>query len=168
MYISIVDTFVYRVIEKHQNIILGYFFHYFSYSASSLFLVLVIVFIWVIRKRVPSSLVLASAISLAVTYILKYEVGRIRPIPLFFLESPLTPAFPSGHTTVASVLSIHLFRMAQNRKLIRLISVIYLILSGFARMYLGVHYLSDVLVGYFVGFVGYHLASYTIRKLERK
>lgn len=167
MYISRVDTFVYRFMEKHQNIILDYFFHYFSYTASSLFLVLVIAFIWVIRKRIPSSLVLASTISLAVTYILKYEIGRIRPIP-FFLENPLSPAFPSGHATVAGVLSTYLFRIAQNRKLIKLISVIYLILSGFARMYLGVHYFSDVLVGYFVGFAGYHLASYSIRKLERK
>jgi membrane-associated phospholipid phosphatase len=84
--------------------------------------------------------------------ILKYVFQRPRPHfddPLLSLSSY---SFPSGHTMTATVvfgvLAAYLFATTQNwrrRVVIVLVASFLILLVGFSRIYLGVHYLSDVL-----------------------
>ena len=84
--------------------------------------------------------------------ILKYEFHRARPHfddPILTLTSY---SFPSGHTMMASVLygvlAAYLFAQTPNRRwrvLIVSSAGSLILLVGFSRIYLGVHYLSDVL-----------------------
>lgn len=84
--------------------------------------------------------------------ILKYAFHRARPHfddPILTLTSY---SFPSGHTMMASVLygviAAYLFSKTRDwrrRVLIVLSASLLILLVGFSRIYLGAHYLSDVL-----------------------
>ena len=84
--------------------------------------------------------------------ILKYLFQRPRPHfddPLLSLTSY---SFPSGHTMTATVvygvLAAYFFSTTQDwrrRVVIFFVASFLILLVGFSRMYLGVHYLSDVL-----------------------
>lgn len=88
---------------------------------------------------------------------LKYLVGRARPA---FLEvaSATSPSFPSGHSLssmmVYGFLAFVLARHATRGRFADLApaALVVLILSiGFSRMFLSLHYASDVLGGFLVG-----------------
>lgn len=67
-------------------------------------------------------------------------------------------SFPSGHATTAiamfGILAYFLYRHYEaptQRKLVLWLAAILILLIGFSRIYLGVHYLSDVLAGFLLG-----------------
>lgn len=89
---------------------------------------------------------------------LKTFIARERPS-----QSPLvienTYSFPSNHAMNATIFfglisyfSFHFFRKKSLSVMISLLSILLIILIGFSRIYLGVHYFSDVMAGYFAGF----------------
>ena len=98
------------------------------------------------------------------TFFLKHIFSRARPLGAFYLESSFS--FPSGHATSAVALYGFLFYFIwshdkhhlKNPFLMFLASLIILI--GFSRLYLGVHYFSDVLAGYFVGLIWLFISVY--------
>ncbi len=90
--------------------------------------------------------------------ILKLIIQRPRPISALVDES--TFSFPSGHTLVSFAfygLLIYLICTSKISKLLKIILTILLsiiiISISFSRIYLEVHYLSDVLGGLFIGFI---------------
>ncbi|MEK7644212.1 MAG: phosphatase PAP2 family protein [Patescibacteria group bacterium] len=94
----------------------------------------------------------------ALTYLAKHRFARPRPVLAYYLENSYS--FPSGHATAAvafyGFLAYYFYcrQKTRGRKIIVLISATVMILAiGFSRLYLGVHYLSDVLAGYAVGFL---------------
>jgi undecaprenyl-diphosphatase len=96
--------------------------------------------------------------SAATTYVIKHIFYRARPIAeALYLETG--SSFPSGHATAAMALyGFFLYTVWRHDKhhlknplIILLLALI--ILVGVSRLYLGVHYLSDVLIGYTVGFI---------------
>jgi len=61
-------------------------------------------------------------------------------------------SFPSGHVNAAMAVSVAVFLVG--RKKVSWTIFIYAVFVGVSRIYLGVHYFSDVLGGYFVGTIG--------------
>jgi undecaprenyl-diphosphatase len=102
-------------------------------------------------------LLIAVGGSATTTYVLKHIFYRARPLGSLYLETD--SSFPSGHTTAAMALYGFLLytiwkhdkHCLKNPLIIFLIILIALI--GISRLYLGVHYLSDVLAGYAIGFI---------------
>ena len=89
---------------------------------------------------------------------LKIAVGRERPASgiAYYLEHSLS--FPSAHAAIAlalyGFLAYFFIRKEPNRhrrRLIALAALLLIFLIGLSRLYLGVHYLTDVLGGYLVG-----------------
>ncbi len=91
-------------------------------------------------------------------YVLKEVVGRVRP-PVdmaFLVENSFS--FPSGHATIAVALYgfiIYILFREFGSRLRRMatlfIGVLLIFLIGLSRLYLGVHFLSDVVGGFLLG-----------------
>lgn len=110
------------------------------------------------RGAVLFVIALAGAALLDVT--LKFAFHRPRPVPFFGLPVPATYSFPSGHALfalcfygiLASLLAERTSRGGV-RVVIWMFAVILIAAIGFSRIYLGVHYPTDVIAGYAAGFI---------------
>lgn len=89
----------------------------------------------------------SAGLSGTITYLLKVLVARPRP-PVEAMLAASTPSFPSGHTTIAFALAVSLGELEPDIR-----KYLYLIASSVAltRIYLGVHYPSDILAGAVIG-----------------
>jgi undecaprenyl-diphosphatase len=112
---------------------------------------------WLWRKREYIIPFLVSVVGGAAFSTLgKLAFQRPRPISPVYLEQ--TYSLPSGHATVAVAIYGFLFYFfwklskKKSARILLLISWLMLaLLIGFSRLYLGVHYLSDVWGGYLLG-----------------
>ena len=89
-------------------------------------------------------------------YALKEIIRRARPDGLIPALAQPGFSFPSGHATASMVLYGFLaFLLCREyphrRKLVVLITLITILIIGFSRLYLGVHFPSDVIGGYALG-----------------
>lgn len=108
--------------------------------------------------------------------LLKHLYGRARPLPLFgFYPSPHSYSFPSGHALFATcffggvaVLASHRFRHPATQVAIWLVAVLAIALIGISRIYLGVHYPTDVLGGLAAGAVWVGTVALVDRLAERR
>lgn len=103
--------------------------------------------------------------------ILKPMVARLRPFAVnpmieLLIAAPTDYSFPSGHTSASFAAVIALWR---SKEPLWVPAGILAVLIGFSRLYLYVHYPTDVLLGAVVGmasgWVGYHLSSWLKKKM---
>ena len=98
---------------------------------------------------------------------LKNMVARIRPYEVIeglelIGKRANDFSFPSGHSTCSMAASIVLF--AKMPKKIGVPALILGILICFSRLYIGIHYLTDIIVGMCVGIIAALLAMYLIKQ----
>ena len=134
----------------------------------------VVVIILSYRKQwVPVAGIIVSVLgSTAATYVLKELVARPRPSIGILTYAETTPSFPSTHAALAIAFYGFILFLVWNtlspvQQKIKFAAILMIILAvGFSRLYLGVHYLSDVLVGYLVGAVFFWLGVVVSRKFS--
>ncbi len=122
-----------------------------------IFTLVAVILLWLTKKNWQILGLLISIVGgETFTYIAKWIFQRPRPVGAVILES--TNSFPSGHATIAVALYgffAYLWLKRTKRKFHRILIVIltFIVVGaiGFSRMYLGVHYVSDVWTGYLVG-----------------
>jgi len=81
---------------------------------------------------------------------LKYSLKLPRPPKEYWKISAKGYGFPSGHTQ-ATTIFWGFFTLKKRRLELALTSAVIIILVGYSRVYLGVHYLRDVVGGAFFG-----------------
>lgn len=97
--------------------------------------------------------------STCLTYYLKVIVGRARPVigdPWQFEPFSLMHDFnslPSGHTQAICALLVFLLALRSNNFLMKAIISVVVSLVVLSRLYLGAHYLTDVVLGMSIGFI---------------
>ncbi len=174
------DDSVWTFIMHHQNRAMRNFMRYVSLfgdwpSHVALGLVL-LAFAWVrgSRKwtRIFLSMLVAMAVAGLVGTVIKRAIPRARPSvqseihwggPRF---SSKYHAFPSGHVGASSAFFCTLF-LARRR--IGLACLAIPILIGFSRMYLGAHYLSDVICAAVLGILCALLVTHFFpRRIENR
>jgi undecaprenyl-diphosphatase len=133
-------------------------------SGASVWMVVVVgsVFLWATRHQYSAALLWVAALgSSMVSSTLKFSFDRPRP-QLFEWRTDYAglSSFPSGHATTAMVvyatLAYLVIRLEPTHRLRRLtiaIAALVVLLIGITRLYLGVHYPSDVIAGYLIGAV---------------
>lgn len=89
---------------------------------------------------------------------LKWYFARNRPEIVPHLVTAYYYSFPSGHAFISAVLypavAIIFIRITDNitvKTYITVITVLLVLLIGFSRIYLGVHFPSDVIAGWLIG-----------------
>ncbi len=109
-------------------------------------------------RRVDAAVVLVSAVPLLFGLLLKELVGRARPDLWLTGPEPSGLSFPSGHATFAMVFGGMLIVFigeavspAPARRAIQLSLILLILAIGASRVYLGVHWPSDVIGGYLFG-----------------
>jgi membrane-associated phospholipid phosphatase len=80
--------------------------------------------------------------------VLKFLFHRQRPEPFFGLPTPDSYSFPSGHALTATVFYVLLASLMTRNPAIRAAAIALAALIGLSRIYLGVHYPTDVFAGY--------------------
>lgn len=102
-------------------------------------------------------IVVSLAGALAMSEIMKRLLERARPPQEWRAIIETGYSFPSNHATASAALYGFLAYLAWKlapgkwRAILITLCALVILLVGFSRMYLGVHYLSDVLGGYLVG-----------------
>ncbi|MFX1514102.1 MAG: phosphatase PAP2 family protein, partial [Promethearchaeota archaeon] len=136
--------------------------------------VLVAIIFWCVDKRLALILAFTTAISEFTNDLLKGIFGfvrpyqhnsEIRPVKDFIGELPEDYSFPSGHSQSTGAFCSSAYLMTRNR-IIGLFGMIMIVIVPLTRILLGVHYLSDVIVGAFLGVCFGLGVNYYLPKIE--
>ena len=122
------------------------------------------VFLYLINKKIDSLVVaFSAATAISITFILKHLFKIPRPENMLVLEDGYR--FPSGHATMAAVVATLIIYFTlkylhnntainkAHKYILITLAVSWLLVVAYARLYLGVHYLVDVMTGAFIGIV---------------
>lgn len=122
------------------------------------------------RKYALTILGGSSLVALGATFLTKVGVARLRPegaiIPL-----PRDYSFPSGHalisTVVYGIIGYYLYIHGPHRwiRVVGVICMIVPLLIGVSRVYVGVHWFSDVVAGWVMGGIMVIMTTQIIKKL---
>jgi undecaprenyl-diphosphatase len=123
-------------------------------------------------KEETAGLFTSVAIAFLLSWALKLTVGVARPLhPQIYA---LGSSFPSAHTAVSTAYFLylaHFLRWTHNgwRMIIHItFCVSCALFVGLSRLYFGVHWLSDVLVGYVIGALAVYVAIHYVVKWLHK
>ena len=127
------------------------------------------------RWREGALLTIAFALEVTVFLSVKYVVARPRPAVFDLNAAPSNTSFPSGHTAAATVLFVGIAlivvlctRNTVARTLSALVAAGVVGMVGFARVYRGLHFLTDVLVGALLGLACLTVAAVAVRAASRR
>lgn len=131
----------------------------------------------IIRRQYRAALLIALAVigGTLLSQLLKNSIGRPRPDLVPHGSIVYSTSFPSGHSMSAAAtyltLGALLARLQPRRRLkiyILLLAVLITVLVGISRVYLGVHWPTDVLAGWAAGAVWAALCGLVMTWLQYK
>jgi len=112
------------------------------------------------------TILFVSAISLGALLVYLMKIYFNVPRPDGGVMEVFGKSFPSGHATVATIFFIMLmysfdkYLSSAKRNMFNLFCLLGIVLVSFSRIYLGVHWFSDVLFGVFLGSLICYLVVY--------
>ncbi|WP_028980493.1 phosphatase PAP2 family protein [Sporocytophaga myxococcoides] len=173
------DHFVYQWVHQFTSPILTKFMKAMSFLASREFIpvmfVLLLLYFLFIKKHHWYSLKVPVVVigSLLLNLFLKFLFNRPRPL-VERLSEASGLSFPSGHSMTAfsfyGLLIYFTWKEVPQKGLRWIITIILLLiihLIGLSRVYLGVHYASDVLAGFAIGYIWLILSILVLQRLEK-
>jgi undecaprenyl-diphosphatase len=127
---------------------------------AGLFVIISSIAVWYYLGKLEAGLVVLAGLTSLLNIPIKFLISRPRPAPtlvqVFALET--NSSFPSGHAMFVilvfgflAFLVIAHMQPGNRRVLIAAALIFIILLTGISRIYLGIHWPSDVLGGYLVG-----------------
>ncbi len=154
-----IDIITYEVVIKNiRNSFLTAFFKFITFLGSqyTILFITLLSFIFIKNKKVPIAILTNSIIITVLNILLKNIVDRPRPQGYRIIEET-GYSFPSGHSMISmafyGLILYIIFTNCKNKKIRNTLCVFFIVLIfliGFSRIYLGVHYASDVLGGFLI------------------
>ena len=123
-------------------------------------------------RRVGVTCIISMIIGLVITnLVIKNWAARIRPYDFFndlsiIIERQKDFSFPSGHTSNSFACAWVIFRMAKKRYGVP--ALLLAILISLSRLYVGVHYPTDVAAGVVIGIVSAECARLIVRAMRKR
>lgn len=154
------DNLISDLVLNNQNGILHNISVYISIIFEPFYVFVFVVLLSIIlflnkKKEWAVILFISSAFAGASIYLLKHVFLRDRPINMLFQETGFS--FPSGHAMIAvvlfGILIYYIFGIKSKTKEFFYIfmCVLSILVIGFSRIYLNVHWFSDVIASYLFG-----------------
>lgn len=168
---NVIDSSFYNFIISFKNKYTTLFFKGVTFLSSVLFMVVVSILLLLVKKIKYRKLMLINIIlDVILNTCLKYIFRRERPRDIMMvIENGFS--FPSGHTMLATIFYgfiIYLIYKSDKSRKFKYVSIILLslliLLIGISRIYLGVHYTTDVLGGYLISISYLMIFIYYIEK----
>lgn len=153
------DTEILLRINTHSSSLLDAIALLVTYTGNILSVILVSLVIIVLlermhKRRATVQVLFTMGGAIMLNAMLKLIFQRDRPELWQLLTHESTYSFPSGHAMLSATLVTLLVTMFWNTRykwLIICIGLLYVLSVGFSRMYLGVHYPTDVIAGWCIG-----------------
>ena len=124
-------------------------------------LIIFLLMFWKKNLKGMALVVLSTLGSYGINFLLKNIFIRTRPLKYFLIEQG-GYSFPSGHAMVsmsfyATMTYLIMKNKDENKKILWILSFLIIALIGFSRIYLGVHWPTDILIGYLLGYVFFRI-----------
>ena len=154
--VSNFDNYVYNLIIKLKCEPVTIFFKFISFLCSTWFILISTILIMIFSKNKKNAFLIA--LNVLLCYILnqtfKFIFVRERPIDInLVIENGYS--FPSGHSMISLAYYGFFLYIIDHKKMKNRYKLLYsslltilVLLIGISRIYLGVHFASDVLAGY--------------------
>ncbi|MCH5166592.1 MAG: phosphatase PAP2 family protein [Erysipelotrichales bacterium] len=150
------DLFVYNFIIKFKSDTLTSMFKIITYMGSTPFImglnILILMLILITKKEYLYLFPINSLLSVICNETFKTIFKRVRPSILVLLPEA-GYSYPSGHTMISVLFYGTLIILINSlnikyKKLINIFLMLIILLISISRVYLGVHYITDVIGGY--------------------
>lgn len=148
-----------------------------SFIGSAYFIIplmaIVLVYNYIRKKAFESKILLMStAGSWILNFLLKQVFQRTRPLQYFLVEQG-GYSYPSGHTMVATsfyfAIAYIITRNIKDRRIKAIcfiIATVAILVMGSSRLYLGVHWPTDIIGGFLMGYILFQISVTLIKQEE--
>lgn len=169
------DVALLEYIHASTNLIILSIMKFISFIGSGYFLFPllsgVIIYTLIKKKYYISKVLIASSLgSWVLNYILKFLFNRTRPLDFFLVEQGGL-SYPSGHSMVSMSLYLSFAYLIckdqyfkDKKKLIYGAALADVLLMGVSRIYLGVHWPTDIIGGFLMGYIYFQVIVTTIKE----
>lgn len=158
--ISFLDNWFYNLLMSFRCEFLdNYFTGVTRFGDVGMVMFILLLFLIIFKDRRGIFLNISAIASVGINYVLKLIIRRDRPNGLRLVEQGGF-SFPSGHTMISVCVYGYLLYIVKSsvknkflRYFLSTLLVILILSIGISRVYVGVHYFSDVLAGYLLAIV---------------
>lgn len=169
------DMAILEEIHSSNNKVIFNIMNFISFIGSEKFLfpaIGAVIIISIINKRyfVTKFLLFNTLGSYLFNHLLKLIFQRTRPLDFFLVEQGGL-SYPSGHSmvTMSMYLAIAYLltreeRNPRKRRAVYITASFLILLMGISRMYLGVHWPTDVIGGFIMGYIFYNMSKIIVRE----
>ena len=149
--IAVIDLYVYQFLHYFKSPFMTNMFTTITHLGGFIGITAVIILIFLFNRRFALSCLSLSVLQQILNNILKIIFKRPRPSVEHLVEVS-NYSFPSGHamaiTCLYALIICYIYRSKPNyRNVLSILCVLVIILVNLSRVYLGVHYFSDVFAG---------------------
>lgn len=160
-----IDKYVFEFVRK-PGMGLYNFFKVITNLGGKKFIVLIILMSFLLyrsNKEIPISMTTLAFITTVINQFLKYTIKRPRPLFIGIIKET-GYSFPSGHSMITIAIYGYIIYLINNsnidkyiKYLLNSIFTLLIILIPISRVYLGVHFATDIIAGMSLSYIILHL-----------